>query len=300
MAMEFRHLRYFLVLAEELHYGRAAQRLAISQPPLSLNIQQLEEAVGARLFDRNSRGVRLTPAGEAFRASAQALMAQADEARQTARDIAGGAVGRLRLGFVGSMLFRGLPQWLQAFQAAHPRIEVTLAEMNSQEQVEALQRGELDLGFIHTGLVPEGLQAALVHTEAFVACLHADHALARRRQLSLAALRDEAFVLFSRQVSPHYHTRILAMCDEHGFQPRVRHEVRHWLSVVALVAQGLGVALVPQSLARSGLAGAVFKPLADARRVSEVFAVWPQGAASPARMAFLAQAGVKGLPMDRA
>lgn len=122
--MEFRHLRYFLALAEELHFGRAAQRLSITQPPLSLNIQQLEASVGARLFDRDSKGVRLTAAGLAFRESAQALLAQAEQARRLARGIDAGAVGRLRVGFVGSVLFRGLPQWLAGYRADHPGIEV--------------------------------------------------------------------------------------------------------------------------------------------------------------------------------
>src|SRR4029453_472108 len=126
--MEFRHLRYFLVLAEELHFGRAARRLAISQPPLSLNIQQLEASVGARLFDRDSRGVRLTPAGRGVREPAPALRAQAETARVLAREIEAGAVGRLRVGFVGSMLYRGLPQYLRGFQAAYPGIQVALTE----------------------------------------------------------------------------------------------------------------------------------------------------------------------------
>lgn len=242
--MEFRHLRYFLVLADELHYGRAAQRLAITQPPLSLNIQQLEASVGACLFDRDSKGVRLTAAGAAFRESARALLAQADEARLLAREIEAGAVGRLRVGFVGSVLFRGLPQWLEAYHARHPRIDVALSELNSQEQIDALLHDRLDVGFIHTQRVPDTLRTAFVQAEPFRCCVPAGHALAKRRKVSLAQLRDEPFVLFSRQASPDYYARIIEMCSAHGFYPRVRHEVRHWLSVVSLVAQvgGAGAA----------------------------------------------------------
>jgi DNA-binding transcriptional LysR family regulator len=122
--MEFRHLRYFVVLAEELHFGRAAQRLAITQPPLSLNIQQLEASLGARLFDRDSKGVRLTAAGQAFRTAALALLAQAEQARALARDIDAGVIGRLRVGFVGAVLLHGLPQWLAAHQLEHPGIQI--------------------------------------------------------------------------------------------------------------------------------------------------------------------------------
>ena len=287
--MEFRHLRYFLALAEELHFGRAAQRLAITQPPLSLNIQQLEASLGARLFDRDSKGVRLTAAGTAFRRSAQALLAQAEEARLLARGIDAGAIGRLRVGFVGSVLFRGLPQWLARFQADHPGIEVALSELNSQEQIDALMRDELDLGFVHTRRVPTELQTALLHTDAFMACVPAAHALAKRRKVSLLQLRDAPFVLFSRRASPDYYSRIVEMCGALGFYPNVRHEVRHWLSVVSLVAQGIGVSVVPAPLQRSGMAGAVFRPLLEDTPPSEVHCVWKKGSDHPARQQFLRQ-----------
>lgn len=285
--MEFRHLRYFVVLAEELHFGRAAQRLAITQPPLSLNIQQLEASVGARLFERDSKGVRLTAAGQAFRASALALLAQAEQASALARGIQDGVIGRLRVGFVGSVLLRGLPQWLAAHQAAQPGIEIALSELNSQDQIDALLRDELDLGLVHTPHVPAPLQAALVHADPFMACVPAAHALARRRKVSLLELRDEPFVLFSRRASPDYHTRIVEMCGALGFHPKLRHEARHWLSVVALVAQGMGVSVVPAPLQRSGISGAVFKPLLQDVPPSPVHAVWKAGSELPARSQFL-------------
>ncbi|WP_354684633.1 LysR substrate-binding domain-containing protein [Cupriavidus necator] len=285
--MEFRHLRYFLVLAEELHFGRAARRLAISQPPLSLNIQQLEASVGARLFDRDSRGVRLTAAGRAFQESATALLAQAEAARVLAREIEAGAVGRLRVGFVGSMLYRGLPQYLRDFQAAYPGIQVALTELNSQEQIDALLHDALDAAFIHTGRVPDPLQAALVHSEPFVCCLPADHPLAARAELPLAELREEPFVLFSRKASPDYYSRIFDMCAAQGFYPQIRHEVRHWLSVVSLVSQGMGVAVVPAALARSGMAGAAFRPLAGTGVRSEVYCAWKAAPDHPARDNFV-------------
>lgn len=285
--MEFRHLRYFLALADELHFGRAAQRLSITQPPLSLNIQQLEASVGARLFDRNSKGVHLTAAGLAFREAAQALLAQADEAQLLAREIEAGSVGRLRVGFVGSVLFRGLPQWLDAYQASRPGIDVRLSELNSQEQIDALMHDELDLGFVHTRRVPAELQTALVHADKFLCCVPATHALARRRQVSLLQLRDEPFVLFSRKASPDYYTRIIEMCGAQGFYPRVRHEVRHWLSIVSLVSQGMGVSVVPAPLERSGMAGAVFRPFVETTMASEVYCAWKTRSDHPARAQFL-------------
>jgi DNA-binding transcriptional LysR family regulator len=285
--MEFRHLRYFLVLADELHFGRAALRLSITQPPLSLNIQQLEEAIGAQLFERNSKGVSLTAAGVAFRGEAQVLLTQAEQAQQRTRDVGIGVAGRLRIGFVGSMLLRGLPQWVEQFGAARPRIELCLNELNSQEQIEAFAHGELDLGFVHCQRVPDGMQVQSVQAEPFICCLPAGHRLVRRRCIALTDLRDEPFVLFARSLAPDYYNRIIEACAAQGFTPCVRHEMRDWLSVVSLVGQGAGLSIVPTSLARAGMTGAVFRPLVEALAPSEVFAIWTERPDPGACQAFL-------------
>ncbi|MBV8035779.1 LysR family transcriptional regulator [Roseateles sp.] len=286
--MEFRHLRYFVALAEELHYGRAAQRLAISQPPLSVAIQQLEASVGARLFDRDSKGVRLTPAGEAFRGSAQALLDRAEDACALAREVQAGEVGRLKLGFVGSTLFNGLAGWLQRFQASHPKVEVIVIELNSQDQIDALLGEELDLGLVHTDRLPPALASQPLYSEPFLACLPAGHTLATLEQIPLAALSDQPFILFSRKGSPDYHARIVEICRRHGFYPRLQHEGRHWLSVVSLVAQGLGVSIVPAAFRQAGIQGAVFRPLAETIEASAVFAAWRRDASEELRERFLA------------
>ncbi|WP_428001763.1 LysR family transcriptional regulator [Acidovorax sp.] len=272
--MELRHLRYFVVLAEELHFGRAARRLAISQPPLSVAIRQLEESVGAQLFERSSKAVRLTSAGQALQASALSLLQAAQEAATEARQVAQGSAGRLRIGFVGSMLYRGLPQALVRFQAAHPAVRVTLTELNSAEQMAELLHDRLDIGFAHTHRVPAELDCRLLVSEPFVACLPAGHPLARKRRLAVASLQGQSFVLFSRNASPDYHARILSICADAGFYPEVRLEVRHWLAVVSLVSQGMGVALVPDAMRHCALPGAVFRPLEDSGKQSEAYGVW--------------------------
>jgi len=288
-SLEFRHLRCFLALAEELHFGRAAQRLAISQPPLSVAIQQLEASVGARLFDRDSKGVRLTPAGQAFRAGAQGLLDRAEDACALAREVQAGEVGRLRLGFVGSTLFNGLSAWLQAFQASHPRVEVVVVELNSQDQIDALLGEELDLGLVHTDRLPPSLTSQPLYREPFLACLPAGHPSAALSEIPLAALSEQPFILFSRKGSPDYHARIVEICRQHGFfNPRLQHEGRHWLSVVSLVAQGLGVSIVPAAFQRAGIQGAVFRPLAEVIETSAVFATWRVGSQGVLREQFLA------------
>ena len=285
--MEFRHLRYFLALAEELHFGRAARRLSISQPPLSLNIRQLEESIGARLFTRNSKEVRLTAAGRAFVPAARALLEQAAEAGRHAREVEKGFEGRLRIGLVSSMLYRGLPKLLREFQHAHPQLRVVVRELSSQDQVLELAHGQLDAGFVHSMRVPPELSRELYSSEPFVCCLPAGHALAKSRRLALAKLQEEPFVMFSRAVSPDYYERVLAICSDAGFYPEVRHEARHWLSVVSLVAQGLGVALVPAALKASGIPGAAFVGIDSSAR-SDVFCAWRSADDSAGLHAFLA------------
>jgi DNA-binding transcriptional LysR family regulator len=261
--MEFRHLRYFLMLAEELHFGRAAQRLSISQPPLSLNIQQLEASVGAQLFTRNSRGVQLTAAGQAFVPAARALLAQATAAAREARDVAEGQSGQLHIGFAGTMLYCGLPQILNRFQVSHPRLRLVLRELSSSEQLSELLRDRLDVGFVHTPRV-----------QPLVACLPASHHLAGAVSLGLNELVGQDLVVVSRTVSPDYHERIVTLCEQAGWMPQVVHELRHWLSVVSLVSQGLGVALVPQALRQSALAGAVFVPLREVEARYDTRCLW--------------------------
>ena len=277
--MDFRHLRAFVALAETRHFGRAAQRLAMTQPPLTTAIQQLEASVGARLFERNSRGVALTAAGQALLPRALALLDQASQAAQEARDVGLGLAGALRIGFAGTVLFRGLPEVLRRFGAAHPGLRLTLHELSSSEQLVDLQQDRLDLGFVHTSRVPPGFSQIRLSRQEFMACLPADHALAvgsgaDAAGLPLQALQHQPFAIVMRAVSPDYHDRILAACADAGFEPALRFELRHWLSVVSVIAQGLGAGLVPSALQQAGLPGVVFRPLAQPLAPYDTHCLW--------------------------
>lgn len=285
--MEFRHLRYFLVLAEELHFGRAARRLSMSQPPLSLNVQQLEASVGARLFTRSSKQVALTAAGLAFVPRARALLDQAAEAASHARDVGLGMAGSLRIGFAGTMLYSGLPEILARFQAQHPLLRVMLKEISSSEQLIELAHDRLDLGFVHTTRIPAELSQILVSSQAFEGCLPTGHALARKRLLPLKLLKGEPFAVVSRTVSPDYHDRILQTCLDAGFHPEIRYELQHWLSVVSLVSRGMGVALVPKALRQSAMPGVAFVPLDTATTPYETQCLWKTGRDHVALAAFV-------------
>lgn len=289
--MELRHLRCFVVLAEERHFGRAAQRLAMTQPPLSMAIQQLEASVGARLFERNSRGVRLTDAGAVLLPRAQTLLQQSAAAAQEARDVGQGLAGLLRIGFAGTVLYRGLPEVLRRFAAAQPRLRLVLHEMSSAEQMVDLAHERLDLGFVHAARVPTGLSQIRMSSQAFMACLPAEHPLAAAAsadaQLPLAQLQGEPFAVIKRAVSPDYHDRIVDACAEAGFEPALRFELRHWLSVVSVIAQGLGVGVVPAALQQAGVPGAVFRPLAQPLQPYDTHCVWRTERDSAALAAFV-------------
>ncbi|WP_051439628.1 LysR family transcriptional regulator [Bordetella petrii] len=273
MDLEPRLLRYFIAVAEERHFSRAAARLHISQPPLSYAIRQLEATLGVRLLERTSRHVALTEAGRVLYREAQALLRQSEAVGTLVQRVDAGLRGRLRIGFVGSMLYRGLPDLLAAMRAALPDVEHVLTELNSHDQIEAVRRGEQDLGFIHANPAPAEVQTLDLVAEPFVLCVPDTHPLANRRRVSLQALAHDDFILFARAASPSYHETVLSLCVTAGFHPLIRHEVRHWLSVAALVSQGLGVSIVPACLARSGLAGTRFIAFDhQARSVSQ--AIW--------------------------
>jgi DNA-binding transcriptional LysR family regulator len=283
--MDARKLRYFCVLADERHFGRAARKLSLSQPPLSYAIRQLEAELGAELFQRNSRNVQLTPAGVVFQREALVLLRRMEETQRLVKSVSEGRDGQLRIGFGGSMLYRGLAAIADDFRSTLPDIDLNLREMSSVDQVEALTRDEIDLGFIHGRATPAGLEGFCYHSEPFMACLPQDHRLARARRIRLSQLEKDDFVLFSRKRSPDYYESIIGTCLSAGFVPKVRHEVAHWLSVVAVVANGMGVALVPRTLANSHLAGAVFVAVEETTIMSETWCVWKAGRLSDAVLA---------------
>jgi DNA-binding transcriptional LysR family regulator len=284
--MELKQLRYFVAVAEELHFGRAARRLFISQPALSFDIRRFEEQLGVQLLERNSKTVALTNAGHVLLGEARRLLQQAEEAERMTTRSAHGLAGRLRIGFVNSMLYRGLPEAVQRFEAEHPAVEIVLKEMNTAEQARALQQLQIDVGFAHWGHFPPEVQTSVLLSEAFVCCLPASHPLARRRRIELSKLAREPFILFPRGVSPHYHDQIIATCVEAGFSPQIRHEARLWQTVVTMVEFGMGIALVPQALARMQTTRVVFRPLVRNPFGSQVLQLTRADNDSPAARSF--------------
>lgn len=273
-AIELRHLRHFVALAEELHFGRAAKRCNISQPPFSVSIQQLERELGFALVERSSHAVRLTAAGAAFYEEAGKALSQVNYASDVAERVNGGLQGVLKIGFFASMLNRGLDRAISRFEAAFPGVEVQLAELNTAEQIPALQRHEIQYGFLHTESLPTGLASQELLREPFVLCCPATHSQARNRRLRLADMRDEPFIFFARAFSPAYYDRVVSLCVEAGFHPNIRYETRHWLTVISCVSKGMGISIVPRSLARAGFADLHFVEIGSSPIHSIVRGAW--------------------------
>jgi len=285
--MELRHLRYFVALAEELHFGRASERLFITQPPLTFNIQKLEEHLGMRLFDRNSRKVSLTPAGVAFLAEARRVLAQARHAEETARAVASGQLGSLQIGFTTSMLYRGMPEMLRNFNKIVPMVDIDLIDMPVSEQAEALSQGRIHAAFSPALNLERGLSGHRLPDDKFVCCVHETHWLADRKRIKLNILSNEAFVLFARDTTAAGHEHVIQMFLAAGFYPKVRFYVRQWLSAVAMVSQGLGIALVPSTIAKAALPNVKFLNIEDPRRDLSAYFLWNPLNISPALEKFI-------------
>ncbi|PRX28432.1 LysR family transcriptional regulator [Paraburkholderia sp. BL18I3N2] len=279
--MDLKQLRYFVAVAEELHFGRAAKRLFISQPALSFDIRKFEEQLGVQLLTRTNKTVSLTNAGQVLLGEARRLLLQANEAERMTVRSAHGLAGRLRIGFVNSMLYRGMPQAVKRFEADYPGVEIVLKEMNTSEQVHAIQRMQVDMGCAHWGNFPADVISTPIFSEPFLCCLPAAHPLARKRKVDLRALAQEPFILFPRTVSPHYHDLIIAQCVGAGFSPLIRHEARLWQTVVTMVGFGMGVALVPYTLRQMHDSRVSFLPLMSETLMSQVLLLRRSGDAEP-------------------
>ncbi|WP_242361415.1 LysR family transcriptional regulator [Anaeromyxobacter sp. SG17] len=259
--MELRHLRYFVAVAEELHFGRAAARLHIAQPPLSQQIRQLERELGFELFLRTNRRVRLTEAGGTFLLDARGILERVSRAAESARRVARGEVGSLAVGFVASATYALLPRLVRTFRQRHPEIALTLTELSTAEQVAAIRAGSIQLGLARPPVGDETLREDPLAEEPLVVALAARHPLAARRALSLRALAEEPFVLFPRQPRPGWADEVVNACRAAGFRPEVAQETLELSTTVALVAAGIGITLVPESAQTVRLPGVVYRPL---------------------------------------
>jgi DNA-binding transcriptional LysR family regulator len=268
--IELRHLRYFVAVAEELHFGRAAQRLHLAQPPLSQQIRKLEDILGYALFTRTSRAVRLTSAGEVFLERARRTLRNVQEDLDEARSIGRGEVGFLRVGFIGSAMLTPLPAMLGQYRRRFPKVHLQLHESYTSRVLELLSDETLDAGFLRDGGPTPGVAVEVLFSEPLVAVVPARHPLASKKSISAGQLRDQPFVFFSPTAGAHAYEKGIAPCVEKGFRPRVVQEAPQWLTILRLVGAGLGVTMAPACVRQIAADDVICLHLSDTQARSDI------------------------------
>ncbi|MBL8979514.1 MAG: LysR family transcriptional regulator [Gemmatimonadetes bacterium] len=285
--LELRHLRYFVAVAEELHFGRAAQRLGMAQPPLSQQIQRLEQIIGARLFERTSRRVQLTDAGTALLPDARRLLAGAEAALLAARRAGRGEQGELRVAFAATVMFLALPEIIRAFRDRFPGVHLDLREMPTGPQLAGIKAGEIDIGFVREPEPDPELDIVTVMREPLRIAVPKGHPLASRATISVRHLADEPFVLFPAELAPGLHAQVMSLCRAAGFTPRVVEESRELYTSVSLVEAGIGVSILPASVEKLGWRGVRYRAIPSASAETRIAAAWRKDRGRPVVEAFM-------------
>ncbi|NML17489.1 LysR family transcriptional regulator [Azohydromonas caseinilytica] len=276
--IELRPLRQFVAVAEELHFGRAAQRLHMTQPPLTQAVQALERTLQVQLLQRTRRSVALTPAGQALLEQARRLLREAEALPEAVRAAAAGLSGRLRLAFVSSIAYGPLPGWLRSFREHHPDVELQLREATMDVQLEALAAGDIDAGFVlHApAAVPAALHALSVLSESLVLALPADHPGAGPEPLRFEDVSAEPLLIFPRAVAPSLFDAVLARYHVAGCAPRIVQEAIQLQTIVSLVSAGMGVAWVPASMTQLQRPGVVYRQIARDAPMAHTSLLWQE------------------------
>jgi len=286
MIMELRHLRYVITVAEELHFGRAAQRLNISQPPLSQQIRQLEQELGVRLFNRTNRQVQLTEAGRRFVEEARLVLIQADHAAKVAVRTSQGEIGHLTVATVTAEK-TVVVDTLRLFAKRYPDVHLELRSLSTPAQTQALREGRIQIGFVVLPVDDATFSTEIVAREPLVVALPEHHHLAARQKVPLGALGGERSILFPRPLSPGYYDQIIAWCRNAGFSLNVVHEMDNIYTSLALVEAGLGVSLFPASIQNVSRKGIVFREIQGPIPMVECAVVYRPGPQSSVVMSFL-------------
>ena len=299
--IELRLLRQFLTVAEELHFGRAALRLLMSQPPLTMAIRKLEAELGVALFERTSRSVVLTAAGLALVPEARRMLAQSQALEGLVRAAAEGTIGRVRLGFVSTVGYGELPRWIRNFRAEHEQIELSLIESTLDVQLRAFAADELDAGFIiHApGALPAGFESLAVAREPMVLAVNSDSGAARRSRLRAAEALSLPLVIFPREIAPSLFDAVLSIYQAHQLEPQIAQEAIQMQTIVNLVSAGIGAAWVPASMMNLQRSGVVYKRVPGVAPICETSLVWRADAA-PAVLRFVQHVRSQLRPASRA
>ena len=292
--MELKHLKSFLAVAERLSFIRAAEHLHLSQPALSSQIQHLEDELGVKLLYRTRRIVRLTPEGEVFVEEARATLARADRAMERVRKASRGEVGHLRIAFVSSAALEIVPRIVTLARRKLPNVSLDIRNMRTSLQLQGFRENTIDIGFLRLPLQDDTLRLQVIHREPFVIVLPAAHPLARRARIKLTDLRNEPFVAYGRQWAPGFFDLIVRMCTDSGFSPNIVQETGEMYTATALVAAGVGIAILPRSIVLAQRKDIVLKPISPRIAISEIAVATRKDRDTPLLRAFLAIAAQCG------
>ncbi len=286
--MELRHLRYFVAVADELHFGRAAEKLHISQPPLSMQIRALEEELGVSLLNRTRRQVSLTRAGKAFLQEARQILDRTEQAVLTARRAGRGEIGELAVGFISVADYNLLPLVLREFRRRYPLVSLSLKEATTDAQLTELREGRIDVGFLLPPVTEPEIESVPILREPLIAALPERHPLASTNgAIALGALSNTPFIITPRHMAPGLYDDIVSFCHAAGFSPQITQEAIQMQTVVSLVSAEMGVALIPQSLRNLKRTGVVYKSLKNKSPMSEIHLAWRAGDSLPELHTFL-------------
>lgn len=285
--MELRHLRYFVMVAQELNFSRAAERLHMAQPPLSQQIRALEIELGVQLFERDKRPLQLTHAGQAFLKQAQLVLTQVEQATQIAQQANRGEVGHLAIGVNSTVTQSVLPSILNIFQTRFPQIELILCELDSQTQIQQLRDCMIDCSFLNSPIQNNpDLNSLSILKEPLIVAIHQEHPLLSHQRIPLKALSQEPFILPPSHIGQGFYHQVLNLCQENGFMPTVVQQARWLQTVLSLVAGRIGIALVPASMQNLQRTGVVYKDIQPTLEI-ETLAVWRSHNPSPALRQFI-------------
>lgn len=286
--MELRHLRYFIAVAEELHFTKAAQRLHIAQPPLSQQIQQLEAELKVKLFHRQTkRLVQLTEAGKVFLQEAYQLLVQLETSVALTQRIARGQTGQLRIGFTSLVIYDLLPLILQEFHQQFQEVELVLRELTTSQQEQALKDSLIHVGFAHPPLEDDTLSYKCIHKQTLVVALPSTHSLAQQEQISVRSLLSEPLIVFPRYLAPGLYDQIMSLFGQENCQPNITQSAIQMQTIIALVSARMGVAIIPSSLQNLQRPGVAYRPIVEQVPVIETAVIWQQNSLTPILENFL-------------
>ena len=285
--IELRHLSYFSILAEELHFRKAAERLFIAQPGLTRQIKQMEEIYNVQLFERGKRFVKLTPAGEYLKTQVDLLFQQLDHIHDQIEKIDKGIMITLKVGFIGSAAQTILPELISALNKEHPLIDISINEMSNEKQIEQILKGALDIGFVRMPDNIISLDSVDIFTEHFVLVVPKNSPLKQNTTIDLKTLKDQSFILFGKEYSSNYYRLVMSIFDDHDFEPLVALRTVNAMSIFNLVAQGIGIAIVPHSLSKGYAIDVDFIDLKHIPQRTTLSIVWNKKNTNPGIDTFL-------------